>query len=73
MPSTARVDLQGLMTRLPGCSGLPPAQLDALAAAAQVTELEPRALLLAEGVPAPDWYGIIESGAVAGLTDRPRG
>jgi CBS domain-containing protein len=64
MPDAVQADLRSLMTRLPGCSGLPPAQLDALAAAAQVTELEPRALLLAEGAPAPDWYGIIESGAV---------
>jgi CBS domain-containing protein len=53
-----------LLTRLPGCARLDPEALAAIRAAARVEELLQGTRLVGEGEPAPDWYCIIESGAV---------
>lgn len=50
--------------RLPGCARLGADALALLAAAARMQEYPPNTRLVSEGEPAPDWYGILESGAV---------
>jgi CBS domain-containing protein len=53
-----------LLTRLPGCAQLGAEALAALAAAAQAKEYPPGTRVLAEGEPVPDWYCVVESGAL---------
>ena len=57
-------DARVLLARLPGCARLGPSALAHLVEAARTQEFPPGAVLVAEGEPAPDWYAIVESGAV---------
>lgn len=57
-------DLHALLSRLPGCAQLDAAARAALAAASRSEQWPAGARLLTEGDPAPDWYGIVESGAI---------
>jgi CBS domain-containing protein len=57
-------ELEKLLMRLPGCARLDTDALATLAAASRVEEWPAGAGLIAEGAPAPDWYGVVESGAV---------
>jgi len=50
--------------RLPGCARLGADALALLAAAGRTQEYPPATRLVSEGDPAPDWYAIVESGAV---------
>jgi CBS domain-containing protein len=50
--------------RLPGCARIGADALALLAAAAHPVDYARAARLVSEGDPAPDWYGIVESGAV---------
>ena len=56
--------LDDLLAGLPGCAHLGTDALAALAAASRVEEFPAGVRLVAEGEPAPDWYGIVEAGAV---------
>jgi len=56
--------LDVLLTNLPGCARLGPEALAALALAARSEELPAAARVLAEGEPAPDWYCLVEAGAI---------
>jgi CBS domain-containing protein len=57
-------DLDALLTRLPGCARLGPDALAVLAGAARAEQWPAGTQLIAEGQPAPDWYCIVESGAI---------
>jgi len=59
-----RWTLETLLTRLPGCVRLAPEALAALTAATRVEDFAPNTRLVGEGEPAPDWYCIVETGAV---------
>jgi CBS domain-containing protein len=56
--------VEALLMRLPGCARLGADALALLAAAARSQEYAPATRLVSEGDPAPDWYAIVESGAV---------
>jgi CBS domain-containing protein len=56
--------LDDLLAGLPGCARLGAEALAALAAASRAEEFPAGFRLVAEGEPAPDWYGIVEAGAV---------
>ena len=60
MPS----DLDALLTRLPGCARLGPDALAVLAGGARAAQWPAGTRLITEGQPAPDWYCIVESGAI---------
>jgi CBS domain-containing protein len=53
-----------LLASLPGCAALDAEALEALRATARVQEVEAGAPLIGEGEPAPDWYAVVESGAL---------
>src|SRR5262245_63964370 len=53
-----------LLTGLPGCAALDADALEALRAAARVVDVGAGARLVAEGEPTPDWYAVVESGAL---------
>jgi len=57
-------DTRSLLARLPGCAGLGPKALDALASAVRRERVAAGAALLGEGQPTPDWYCVVESGAL---------
>jgi CBS domain-containing protein len=57
-------DLRTLVRRLPGCARLGPEALAALAGLARTEVFPAGARLVVEGEPAPDWYGLVESGGV---------
>ena len=57
-------DSRSLLARLPGCARMGADALDALARAARPECFASGATLLSEGQPAPDWYCVLESGAV---------
>ena len=57
-------DLHALLSRLPGCAQLDEPARAALAAGSRAEQWPAGARLLTEGDPAPDWYGILESGAI---------
>jgi CBS domain-containing protein len=57
-------DLDALLTRLPGCARLGPDTLAVLAGAARAEQWPAGTRLITEGQPAPDWYCIVESGAI---------
>lgn len=57
-------DRRALLARIPGCARLDPVAAAALLEAARAEELAPGITLVAEGEPAPDWYGVLETGAV---------
>lgn len=56
--------VEALLIRLPGCARLDADALALLAAAARTQDYPPAARLVTEGDPVPDWYAIVESGAV---------
>ena len=64
--------LDVLLTNLPGCARLGPEALAALALAARSEELPAAARVLAEGETAPDWYCIVEAGAIGRASCRER-
>ena len=53
-----------LLNRLPGCARLGADALDALGRATRRERFPAGARLVTEGEPAPDWYCVVESGAV---------
>jgi CBS domain-containing protein len=53
-----------LLTALPGCARLGPDALRALASAARSDSLPTGARLIGEGEPVPDWYCLVEGGAI---------
>ncbi len=57
-------DLHALLPRLPGCAHLDESARAALAAGSRAEQWPAGARILTEGDPAPDWIGIIESGAI---------
>lgn len=57
-------DTRSLLARLPGCARMGAEALDALASAARPERFASGAVLLGEGEPVPDWYCVLESGAV---------
>lgn len=57
-------DARALLARLPGCARLGPEALAHLVEVARTQEYPQGARLVAEGEPAPDWYALVESGAV---------
>src|SRR5262245_8647885 len=58
------VTMDAMLGRLPGCSRLGPEALAALSAAATTVGLRPGDRLVTEGAPVPDWFALIEQGAV---------
>jgi CBS domain-containing protein len=56
--------VEALLMRLPGCARLGADELALLAAGARTQEYAPATRLVSEGEPAPDWYAVLESGAV---------
>jgi CBS domain-containing protein len=57
-------DLDALLTRLPGCARLGADARAMLAAGSRAEQWAPGIRLVTEGEPAPDWYCIVESGAL---------
>lgn len=57
-------DHAALLTRLPGCARLGSDGLAVLAEAARVEQWPAGSRVLTEGQPAPDWYCVVESGAI---------
>ncbi len=57
-------DLHTLLSRLPGCARLDEPARAALAAGSRAEQWPAGARILTEGDPAPDWLGIVESGAI---------
>ncbi len=57
-------EARALLARLPGCARLDAGALARLAEVARTEAFALGARLVAEGEPAPDWYAIVESGAV---------
>jgi CBS domain-containing protein len=57
-------DARVLLRRLPGLSHVAPDVLDALAGAARRETFAPGTSILTEGAPVPDWYGVVDFGAV---------
>ena len=57
-------DPRPLLTRLPGCSRLGPDALEALTGLARFEDYPAGVTLVREGEPSPDWYCVVESGAV---------
>lgn len=57
-------ELSVLLARIPGCARLAPDSLATLAATSRLVEYSAGTQLVGEGEPTPDWYGVIESGAV---------
>jgi CBS domain-containing protein len=66
------IDRAALLSRLPGCAQLGEDARAALVAGSTAAEWPPGTRLVTEGEPAPDWYGIVEAGAiwVSGLGPR---
>jgi CBS domain-containing protein len=56
--------VESLLARLPGCARLSPEALAALAAAAWTETFPAGIRLVTEGEPLPDWYGLVQAGAV---------
>ncbi len=57
-------DVEALLKRLPGCARLRPEALAALGHLARSEPFPAGGRLVVEGEPAPDWYGVIESGGI---------
>ena len=57
-------DRSALLAHLPGCARLDPGELGALLEASRIDEYPPGRELVTEGEPAPDWYCVLETGAV---------
>jgi CBS domain-containing protein len=57
-------DARVLLRRLPGLSHVAPGVLDELAGAARRERFAPGTSIVSEGAPAPDWYGVLDHGAV---------
>jgi CBS domain-containing protein len=53
-----------LLARLPGCARLEAPELAVLDRAATPVEFAAATVLVAQGEPAPDWYAVVECGAV---------
>src|SRR5688500_2407678 len=53
-----------LLANLPGCAALDAEALEALRAAARLHEIQAGRRLIGERAPAPDWYAVVESGAL---------
>jgi CBS domain-containing protein len=66
-------DLHALLSRLPGCAQLDESARAALAAGSRTEQWPAGTRLLTEGDPAPDWYGIVESGAIRVSVREPEG
>jgi CBS domain-containing protein len=57
-------DPRSLLARVPGCARLGAEAMAALGSAARIEDFPRGTRLVAEGEPAPDWYGVIETGTV---------
>ena len=57
-------DRSALLAHLPGCARLDPGEMAALLDASRIDEYPPGRELVAEAEPAPDWYCVLETGAV---------
>lgn len=61
------------LSRLPGCAHLDEPAWAALAAGSRAEQWPAGARILTDGDPAPDWYGIVESGAIRVSARGPEG